>query len=261
MYPIDVVTLSPASLAPALQDGVVGRAWHRGLVGIRLWDLREFSRDPHRKVDDTPFGSGAGMVLMPQPAVDAAEHAIEARHPGETPAVLLMSAGGVLFSQSMARELSQTAGGMVIVCGRYEGIDARVGPALKAREVSIGDYVLSGGEAAALVVIDAVVRLLPGALGDPGSSRDESFERESGLTRGLLEYPQYTRPRSFRGMEVPEVLVSGHHQAIAEWRRRQSLLLTLQRRPDLLESAALSAEERRLVEEWKRGLSAERATC
>lgn len=261
MYSIDVVTLSPGALARALEDGVVGRARQRGLVRIRLWDLREFSRDPHRKVDDTPFGSGAGMVLMAQPVVDAAEHAIEARAESPRPAVLVMSASGVLFRQEMARQLASHPGGMVIVCGRYEGIDARVAPALGAREVSVGDYVLSGGEAAALVVIDAVVRLLPGALGDPASAGDESFERESGLTRGLLEYPHYTRPRRFRDMAVPEVLLSGHHEAIARWRRRQSLRLTFERRPELLESAPLSAEERALVEEWRRSLSGIGPSC
>lgn len=255
MYTVDVVTLSPGPLAQALRDGVVGRAWQRGLVRIRLWDLREFSRDPHRKVDDTPFGSGSGMVLMAQPAVDAAEHAIDARGEVARPAVLVMSASGVLFRQEMARELAAHPGGMVVVCGRYEGIDARVAPALGAQEVSVGDYVLSGGETAALVVIDAVVRLLPGALGDPSSAGDESFERESNLTRGLLEYPHYTRPRLFRGMAVPEVLLSGHHGAIAEWRKRQSLRLTFERRPELLESAPLSDEERALVEQWKRALS------
>lgn len=248
MYFIDVVTLSPGALARALEDGVVGRARQRGLVRIRLWDLREFSRDPHRKVDDTPFGSGAGMVLMAQPVVDAAEHAIEARADSPRPAVLVMSASGVLFRQEMARQLAGHSGGMVIVCGRYEGIDARVGPLLGAEEISIGDYVLSGGEPAAVAVIDAVVRLLPGALGDPSSAGDESFEPASALTRGRLEFPQYTRPRLFRGMAVPDVLLSGDHGAIARWRRMASLRLTLERRPDLLQHVPPDDEERAMLE-------------
>lgn len=261
VYVVDVIALSPGWLARALADGVVGRAWRRGLVRIRLWDLREFSRDPHRKVDDAPFGSGSGMLLMVEPVVAAAEHAIESREPGARPAVLVMSAAGLRFQQAMARELAQHPGGMVIVCGRYEGIDARATLALGAREVSVGDYVLSGGEAAALAMIDAVVRLLPGALGDPGSAGHESFAAESDLVRGLLEYPQYTRPRVFRGMAVPEVLLSGNHGAIAAWRREQSLRLTLERRPELLAGASLSPEERELVERWGRALSEGRAPC
>ncbi|WP_324667601.1 tRNA (guanosine(37)-N1)-methyltransferase TrmD [Geochorda subterranea] len=255
MYVVDVVTLSPEAVDRALQEGVVGRARQRQLVRLRLWDLREFSRDPHRKVDDAPFGSGRGMVLMAPPVVAAAEHAIEARQGGPPPRVLITAANGRLFRQETARELARHPGGLVVVCGRYEGIDARVAPLLGAEEVSIGDYVLSGGEAAALVVVDAVVRLLPGVLGDPESAGEESFERGAALTRGGLEFPQYTRPRRFRGLEVPEVLLSGDHGAIARWRRLQSLRLTLERRPELLDAAGLSQEERALVEQWRRALS------
>lgn len=248
MYPIDVVTLSPETVERALADGVVGRARRRGLVRLRLWDLREFSRDPHRKVDDAPFGSGSGMVLMAPPVVAAAEHAIDARGQGPAPAVLIMAASGRLFRQETARRLASHPGGMVLVCGRYEGIDARVGPLLGAEEISIGDYVLSGGEPAAVAVIDAVVRLLPGALGDPSSAGDESFEPASALTRGRLEFPQYTRPRLFRGMAVPDVLLNGDHGAIARWRRMASLRLTLERRPDLLQHVPPDEEERAMLE-------------
>ncbi|HEY8425826.1 MAG TPA: tRNA (guanosine(37)-N1)-methyltransferase TrmD [Limnochordales bacterium] len=255
MYVVDVVTLSPEAVDRALQEGVVGRARQRQLVRLRVWDLREFSRDPHRKVDDTPFGSGSGMVLMAPPVVAAAEHAIEARQEGPPPRVLVTAANGRLFRQEMARELARHPGGLVVICGRYEGIDARVAPLLGAEEVSIGDYVLSGGEPAALVIVDAVVRLLPGVLGDPESAGEESFERDAALTRGGLEFPQYTRPRRFRGLDVPEVLLSGDHGAIARWRRLQSLRLTLERRPELLDVASLSDEERALVEDWRRALS------
>ncbi|WP_324717702.1 tRNA (guanosine(37)-N1)-methyltransferase TrmD [Carboxydochorda subterranea] len=252
-YPLDIVTLAPAALAAALAHGVTGRAWQSGLVRIRLWDLREFTRDPHRKVDDVPFGGGSGMVLMPEPMVLAAEHAISSRQEPEPPAVLVLAAAGRPFDQAMAMELARRPGGVVLLCGRYEGIDARVAPALGAEEVAVGEMVLSAGEPAALAIVDAVVRLLPGALGNPLSAAEESLA--PGPSGGLLEYPQYTRPRRFRSMEVPPVLLEGNHQAIAAWRRRQSLWLTWRRRPRLLEQAALDEQERALVERWRHELS------
>ena len=275
-FSVDVVTLSPGAVVEALADGLVGRAVRQGRVRLRVWQLREFSRDPHRKVDDVPYGGGHGMVLMAEPMVLAAEHALQAAQPlpggGDSgwgasgagdaaaqapaapyrPAVVLLSASGEPLSQELARELA-CAPGLVVLCGRYEGVDARVAPALQAREVSVGEFVLSSGEAAACCLIDAVVRLLPGTVGNPGSVLEESFGPAGTPTAGLLEYPQYTRPRVFRGMAVPEVLLSGHHAAVARWRREQSLRLTWQRRPELLRRASLTAEERGLVERWLQG--------
>ena len=284
-FSVDVVTLSPAAVVSALTDGLVGRAIRQGRVRLRVWQLREFSRDPHRKVDDVPYGGGRGMVLMAEPMVLAAEHALEAARtplagaglsPGATltafgeggdeadgsaaagrPAVVLLSASGEPFTQQLALELA-SASGLVVLCGRYEGVDARVAPALRAREVSLGEFVLSSGEPAACCLIDAVVRLLPGAVGHPHSVVEESFGPAGTPTAGLLEYPQYTRPRTFRGMAVPEVLLSGHHAAVARWRRDQSLRLTWQRRPQLLQHASLTAEERRLVERWAQRTALER---
>lgn len=256
MYGIDVVSLAPDALIPVLSSGVMGRAWSRGLVRVRLWDLREFTRDAHRKVDDVPFGGGSGMVLMAEPVVLAVEHALDARPEDQAaPRVVILAASGRLFTQALARSLADHRGGIVVVCGRYEGIDARAGQILGAEEISIGDYVLSSGEPAAVAVIDAVVRLLPGALGDPRSAEEESFGAEGEPTAGLLEYPQFTRPRRLRGLEVPEVLCSGDHGAVAAWRREQSLRRTLERRPELLAGAVLTSCERQRIERWKEELS------
>ena len=246
---VDVISLSPAAVVDALADGLVGRAVRQGRVRLRVWQLREFSRDPHRKVDDLPYGGGQGMVIMAEPLVLAAEHALLAA--GRRSTVVLLSAGGEPFTQQLARELARGEG-LVVLCGRYEGVDARVAPALGAREVSLGEYVLSSGEPAACCLVDAVVRLLPGVVGNPASVVEESFGSAGTSTAGLLEYPHYTRPRLFRGMAVPEVLLSGHHAAIARWRREQSLRLTWERRPELLQRASLTAEERRLVEQWSK---------
>jgi len=222
---IDVLTLFPEVFASFCTASIIGRAADAGRVDICLTNIRDFAQDTHRSVDDRPFGGGPGMVMMCGPVFDAVEHvrslsAVE-------PELILLTPQGNRFDQSMAEELSRKSR-LVLLCGHYEGFDERIRQGLSPREISIGDYVLSGGEAAAMVVIDAVVRLLPGVLGCSESSADESF------ASGLLEYPQYTRPRVFRGMSVPEVLVSGNHAAVEAWRREQSQARTRQRRPDLL---------------------------
>ncbi len=253
-FEIDVITLFPSMFEGPFGCGPVARARACGRVRLRVWDLREFSRDPHRKVDDVPFGGGPGMVLMPEPLVHGARHVLASSPGGERP-VLLMSASGERFDQGYARRLSRDRG-MVILCGRYEGVDARVAPVLGARELSVGDYVLSGGEPAAIVIIDAVVRLLEGVVGKPRSVEEESFAAPPELTGGLLEYPHYTRPRVFERLAVPEVLLSGDHGAIARWRREQALRLTWQRRPELLRSAVLTPADRALLAAWEAELSA-----
>ena len=225
----------------ALQDGVLGRGVASGLIDLQVHDLRAFTTDRHKVVDDTPFGGGPGMVLKPEPLFRAVEALRETR--GVPDAVLLPSPQGRRFSQQVAEEYSRRAH-LVLLCGRYEGIDERVSTALVTEEVSIGDYVLSGGELPALVIVDAVARLVPGVVGDA-----ESVERDS-FTRGLLDYPHYTRPASLRGLDVPEVLLSGHHGRIDRWRRQQALRRTWERRPDLLDAAALTDEERQWLAAW-----------
>ena len=207
----DVVTIFPAMFGPVFQHGVVGRAIERGIVELQAHDLREHTHDRHRQVDDMPFGGGPGMVLKPEPAIEAVE-AIRAHNPGP---VILMEPWGEALDQRLAESLAAEPG-LIIVCGRYEGIDDRVRTALDAREVSIGDYVLSGGEIPAMVLIDAVARLVPGVVGDPDSLTQDNFSIEpSG-------WPQYTRPAEYRGMSVPEVLLSGDHARIKQWRRQQA---------------------------------------
>ena len=222
---IDVLTLFPEVIEPYVGASIVGRAVSGGVADVRCHNFREFARDKHRSVDDRPFGGGPGMVLMCQPVFDAVEH-VEAQHEGE-PLRILLTPQGERLTQPLADEFAR-APWLVIVCGHYEGFDERIRAGLGAREVSIGDYVLSGGEAAAVVLIDAVVRLLPGALGHEDSSGEDSF------SDGLLEYPQYTRPQEYRGMKVPDVLLSGDHGKIAAWRRERRIERTLKRRPDLL---------------------------
>jgi tRNA (guanine37-N1)-methyltransferase len=219
----------------ALVDGVVGRAVQRGLIDLQVHDLRTFTTDRHRVVDDTPFGGGPGMVLKPEPFFRAVDWIVE--HRGRPDRVLLPSPQGATFTQARAREYSRD-GHLVFLCGRYEGVDERVRVGLDAEEVSIGDYVVSGGELPALVIVDAVARLVPGVVGDADSVHADSFSAH------LLDYPHYTRPASFRGMDVPEVLLSGHHGEIARWRRREALRRTWERRPDLLAAADLTDEER-----------------
>lgn len=222
---IDVLTLFPELFEPFLACSIVGRAVKAGLVSVRCVNFRDFAHDRHRSVDDKPFGGGPGMVLMCGPVFEAFEH-VESEAEGKPYRVVLTPQGRRL-TQDVVKRLAQEPW-LVVFCGHYEGFDERIRMGIEADELSIGDYVLSGGEPAAIVLIDAVVRLLPGALGGESSAADESF------AGGLLEYPQYTRPREFRGMKVPEILLSGDHERIAAWRQQQALERTATRRPDLM---------------------------
>jgi tRNA (guanine37-N1)-methyltransferase len=237
---VDVFTIFSEYLEGPLRASLLGRARERGLVDVRIHDPRAHTTDPHRSVDDTPFGGGAGMVLMPEPLFAA----VEAAQPPRP--LLLLSAAGARFDQRMAARLA-ARDGFSLVCGRYEGVDQRVADHLCDDEISVGDYVLAGGEAAALVVIEAVARLVPGVMGNTESVDDESFGH------GLLEHPQYTRPADFRGWLVPEALRSGDHARVARWRKAQALRRTLDRRPDLLGPRALTEDERRLLDEFPEG--------
>ena len=236
----DIVTIFPRMIDAGLGEGVVGRARERGLLDIAVHNLRDFTTDRHHVVDDVPFGGGPGMVMKPEPLF-AAMDAIVARR-GEPGAVLLLTPAGRPFSQREARRFA-ALGHVAVLCGRYEGIDERVRERWATDEVSIGDYVLSGGEIPALVIIDAVARLGPGVVGDDASVAHDTF------ARGLLDYPQYTRPAEFRGLAVPAVLMSGHHEDVERWRRREALRRTMERRPDLLERASLDAEDQALLNE------------
>jgi len=224
---IDILTLFPELFEPLLRTSILGRAIAAGVVDVTVTDIRDFSRDRHRKVDDAPFGGGPGMVMMCQPVFDAVE-AVRAR--AETPGVVgLLSPQGRRMDQQLVVDLSRLDR-LILVAGHYEGFDERIRQGLADMEISLGDFVLSGGEIAAMAVVDAVVRMLPGALGEPESIEEESF------SMGLLEYPQYTRPREFRGLGVPDVLLNGHHAEIAKWRKQQAIERTRRRRPDVLES-------------------------
>lgn len=234
---IDVITIFPRMVEAGLAEGVVGRARTAGILDIVVHNLRDFTSDRHHVVDDVPFGGGPGMVMKAEPFF-AALAAIR-EHRGSPDAVVLLTPAGERFTQPGARRLAGIAH-LVFLCGRYEGIDERVRDALATEEISIGDYVLSGGEVPALAVIDAVARLVPGVVGDEQSVAADSF------TRGLLDYPHYTRPAEFDGRKVPEVLLSGHHGEIRRWRRETALQRTVNRRPDLLAGATLDADER----EW-----------
>ena len=219
---IDVLTLFPAMFAGPLDESIVGRARRAGLLQLSIHNLRDYTHDRHKTVDDRPFGGGPGMLLKPEPIFEAVE-----KLSGDKTRVILLSPAGRSFNQAIARQLAQTDE-LLIITGHYEGFDERVRERLADDELSIGDYVLTNGALPAMVIIDAVTRLLPGALGDDESAQEESF------SHGLLEYPQYTRPAEFCGMKVPEVLLSGNHSEIAKWRAEQSRLRTEQRRPDLL---------------------------
>ncbi len=240
----DVITIFPGLVTEALDAGVVGRARERGVVDVRVRDLRDFTTDRHRTVDDVPYGGGPGMVMKPEPLFRAVE-AIAAER-GAPSAVVLMSPQGRRLTHAVADEMSRLDR-LIVICGRYEGVDERVVDALVTDEVSIGDYVLTGGELPALVLLDAVVRLVPGVVGDAGSVEADSF------VRGVLDHPHYTRPQVFRGMAVPDVLVSGDHGAIERWRRRERLRRTLARRPDLIAAADLSAEDQAELERLRAG--------
>jgi tRNA (guanine37-N1)-methyltransferase len=234
----EVFTIFPDLVRSWCGASLMGRAVRSGAIEVLVHDLRAGADDPHRSVDDSPFGGGAGMVLAPGPAFRAVETVRPVRP------LYLLGPSGLRFDQDMARALAAGAG-FSLLCGRYEGVDERVAEHLVDGELSVGDYVLAGGEAAAIVVLEAVARLVPGVMGNLLSADDESF------SEGLLEYPQYTRPADFRGWPVPEVLLSGHHERIARWRRAMALARTLQRRPDLVEArGGLSAEEEALLTEW-----------
>ncbi len=235
----EILTLFPRMCEGYLAESILGKAREAGLVSVTVSDIREHARGKHRVADDAPYGGGAGMVMKPEPLTEAIE-AARSRLPGAL--VLLTSPRGVRLDQALARRLA-THGRVVIVCGRYEGVDERVLAAVDM-EVSVGDFVLTGGELAALCVVDAAARLVPGVLGNEASAGAESFAGEE----LLLEYPQYTRPPEFRGMKVPEVLLSGDHRRIERWRRREALRVTRERRPDLLERARLTENDLRLID-------------
>ena len=238
----DIFTLFPEVFHPYIDVSIIGRARQAGAVEVFLHNIRDWATDKHRTVDDEPYGGGGGMVMKAEPIFAAVESVLG--KPPQAP-VILLTPQGRPFTQAVARELAQLPH-VALLCGRYEGVDERVRQHLVTDEISIGDYVLTGGELAALVVLDAVTRLLPGVLGDPDAPQKDSH------ASGLLEHPHYTRPAVFRGWEVPPVLLSGDHGKIARWRREQSLLRTLQRRPDLLAKADLTEEDRRFLERVKR---------
>ena len=262
----DIVTIFPDFFRGPLDYGITRRAAEMGLVEIKVHDLREFTHDRHRTVDDRPFGGGEGMVLKPEPIFDCLERMQlaprdERLSGAAKESVVVLSAQGQRFTQSIASELA-ALDRIVLICGRYEGVDERVSQFLADRELSIGDYVLSGGELAAAVIVEAVTRLQPGAVGNEASTRQESFtaHTSTGETQGpdstcgsggLLDYPHYTRPAEFRGMTVPEVLINGNHQEIRRWRREQALRKTLRNRPDLMESVELSSDDRKVLERIK----------
>lgn len=241
-----VLTLFPDMIAPVLGQSILKRAQEKGLLEVSVLNLRDYTFDRHKTADDVPYGGGAGMVMKAEPvlqAIDALRVRYEAVHPETRLRVIVPSPQGRPFTQDLALSLAKDEGVVVFVCGHYEGMDERVRLALHSEEISVGDYVLTGGELPALVMIDAAARLIPGVLGDVTSAVEESF------AEGLLEYPHYTRPAEVRGMAVPEVLVSGHHEAIRLWRRKEALRNTYLKRPDLLRDRELGSEDRRLLGE------------
>jgi tRNA (guanine37-N1)-methyltransferase len=240
MLRIDVITIFPSMVRAVVSDGIVARAVEQSIADIQVHDLRDFSDNRHRTVDDAPFGGGPGMVMKAEPYLLAVEHVRAVAASGDEPTIVLLSPRGRCFDQASAERLAARRH-LVLLCGRYEGIDERVAVGLPVEEISLGDYVLTGGEVPALALIEATVRLLPGALGDEGSAQADSF------MDGLLDFPHYTRPADVRGMGVPEVLLSGDHERVRLWRRKESLRLTRSRRPDLLATAALTREDRELL--------------
>ena len=247
---IAILTLFPGMFAGSFSESMLGRAQERGLLSIHLYNIRDYTHDRHHIADDTPFGGGPGMVMKPEPlfeAVEAVKDDLSTRLSPEIAQgvpVILLTPQGRPFTQAVAQELSQHPA-LVLICGHYEGVDARAEEALATDSVSIGDYVLTGGEIPAMALVDTVVRLLPGVLGDDTSAADDSF------ATGLLEGPTYTRPAEYRGESVPDVLLSGDHAAVARWRRQQALLRTYRRRPDLLQSADLTEEDRTYLKKLK----------
>ena len=243
----DVITIFPGMLDALLDFGITRRAMDEGLFDLRTWDPRDFTEDSYRRVDDRPYGGGPGMVMMAEPLMRAIDAARRRQQEGGVarPKVVLMSPQGERLSERLVRELVEEDG-LILIAGRYEGLDERLVDEAVDREISIGDYVTSGGELPAMVVIDCVVRRLPGSLNDAESATQDSF------SAGLLDWPHYTRPEAWKGAAVPPVLLSGNHAAIARWRRMQALGRTYARRPELLESAALSREDRQLLDEYRR---------
>lgn len=246
---IDIVSLFPEMFSGPLGQSMMKRAVEKGILDIHVTNPRDFAYDKHRMADDAPFGGGEGMVLKPEPMFRAVAH-IKEQFPCENRRVLLLCPGGATFTQQKAKDLAAYEQ-LVFLCGHYEGFDGRIAEYLGDEAISIGDYVLTGGELPAMVVIDAVARMIPGVLGSQASAQTDSFYQ------ALLAYPQYTRPREFAGMAVPEVLLSGDHAKIAAWRRRQSLRNTLTQRPDLLEKAQLSAADHKMLAELKSELGGE----
>ncbi|HET9597785.1 MAG TPA: tRNA (guanosine(37)-N1)-methyltransferase TrmD [Anaeromyxobacteraceae bacterium] len=236
---VEILTLFPRMCTGYLAESILGKAQESGLLGVHVVDVRDHAAGKHRVTDDAPYGGGAGMVMKPEP-LGGAILAAKERRPGAV--VVLTSPRGRVLDQAFARSIAE-AGSVIVACGRYEGVDERVGSVVDV-ELSLGDFVLTGGELAALALVDAAARLVPGVLGNESSAGDESFSGE----RGLLEHPHYTRPAEWRGMKVPEVLLSGDHRRIERWRRREALLATRERRPDLFARLALSEEDRRLLD-------------
>jgi tRNA (guanine37-N1)-methyltransferase len=240
----EVFTLLPEVFPPYLESSILQRARQRGLIDVRVHNIRDYTHDKHHTTDDTPYGGGGGMVMKPEPVFEAVEsvlgtEALQAQPPAVP--VILLTPQGRVFTQRVAEELAHHER-IALLCGRYEGVDERIREHLVTDEISVGDYVLTGGELPALIVIDALSRLLPGVLGDPTGAEDDSH------SMGLLEYPHYTKPAEFRGWKVPEVLQSGNHARIDQWRREQALARTLHRRPDMLEKAELTDKDRKHVE-------------
>jgi tRNA (guanine37-N1)-methyltransferase len=240
----EVFTLLPEVFPPYLESSILQRARQRGLIDVRVHNIRDYTHDRHHTTDDTPYGGGGGMVMKPEPVFEAIETVLGLDSPPPQPIsmpIILLSPQGRLFTQRLAEELSRFER-LALLCGRYEGVDERVRDHLVTDEISVGDYVLTGGELPALIMIDAISRLLPGVLGDPTGAQDDSH------SMGLLEYPHYTKPPKFRGWKVPEVLQGGNHAKIEQWRREQALLRTYNRRPDMLENAELTEKDRKFVE-------------
>ena len=238
----EILTIFPGMFSSPLEESIVGKARDRGLIQVRVHNIRDFATDKHQITDDRPFGGGEGMVMKPEPIVRALRAIVDS---GPAARRVLLTPQGRLFDQEIARELSRLPR-LILICGRYEGVDERVAEHFADDQISIGDYVLTGGELAAMVVVDAVVRLLPGALGNVGSAEADSFSEP------VLEHPQYTRPQDFEGMSVPPVLLSGNHESIRRWRRGQALLRTMMRRPDLFARLDLTAEDLALLETARR---------
>lgn len=234
---LDFITIFPNMFAPLLAEGVIARGVKQGLLDVRVWDLRDYTTDRHRSTDDEAYGGGPGMVMLGEPVLRCVE---ALRAEGRGPHLILTSPQGRRFDHRVAREMSER-GHVVFLCGRYEGFDHRVHERLQPDEISVGDFVVSGGELPAMLMADAIGRLVPGVVGNTGSVEEDSF------FRGLLDYPHYTRPEELRGMRVPDILLSGHHEKIRKWRKEQALRATLEKRPDLLESAELDDEAREIL--------------